>query len=132
MEKSALAFPGGGAGFLRPPAGRGLVADGFPFTQAPFFPRGPHCDYFLRLQKEPGYRHSDDERDFCRSPHRAAGDSHHGVPPDPVDGLFLPGPEVGEGRGKGRTTLRWPLFACPLNVRSGAGLRRIACPGPEQ
>lgn len=36
MEKSALAFPGGGAGFLRPPSGRGPVADGFPFPQASF------------------------------------------------------------------------------------------------
>lgn len=61
-------FPWWRCWLLRPSAGRGPVADGFPFTQAPFFPRGPHCDYFLRLQKEPGYRHSDDERDFAGAP----------------------------------------------------------------
>ena len=91
-----------------------------PFPQVAFLPGGPHRDYFLRLQEEPGHRHPDDERDFCRSAHRAAGDSHHGFPPAPADGLFLPGPEVGEGRGKGRQAVRQPPLAgqCPARRRT--------------
>ena len=80
-------------------AGRRPLADGFSFPQAPFFAGRPDCDHLLRFQEKPGYRHPDDERDFCRFPHRPAGHPDHDFPPAPVDGLFHPGPEVGQGPG---------------------------------